>query len=225
MYLFYILKASLDCSVLTMAEVDLSPKYPCPRNTPPPSPPPMNRSRVLAISLVSFLLLDPAIAAEEKAGLTCYYHAEKPAKPEFNLDYEGTAYGFSSVEEQKRFTEERAASLYQRIGGKTAVHAAVDLFYEKVLADERVKHFFDDVNMTAQIRKQKEFLSTALGAPTAWTGKDMRAAHQGLDLRDEDFAAIAENLLATLTELKLDRALIDEIMIIVASTKDAVLNR
>ena len=32
--------------------------------------------------------------------------------------------------------------LFERIGGEGAVDAAVDLFYTKVLADERVKDFF-----------------------------------------------------------------------------------
>ena len=30
-------------------------------------------------------------------------------------------------------------SLYERIGGKAAVEAAVDKFYEKVLQDDRIK--------------------------------------------------------------------------------------
>ena len=34
-------------------------------------------------------------------------------------------------------------SLYERIGGEAAVGAAVDLFYSKVLADQKISHFFD----------------------------------------------------------------------------------
>jgi len=93
------------------------------------------------------------------------------------------------------------------------------------LADSGVNHFFEDVNMETRHRKQKAFLAAAFGAPTPWTGKDMRKAHENLDLRDEDFAAIAENLQATLTELKLDEKLIGEIMTIAASTKKDVLNQ
>ncbi len=165
----------------------------------------------------------PAAADDEKPGLKCHYTG-LPAKPALNIDYEGVVYGFSSEENKKKFEQERAASLYQRIGGKPALEAAVDLFYEKVLADERVNHFFDDVNMRVQIRKQKEFLAAVLGAPTPWTGKDMRKAHENLDLREEDFAAIAENLQKTLAELGLTENVIGEIMGIVASTKDDVLN-
>ena len=38
-----------------------------------------------------------------------------------------------------------ANSLYDRLGGETAVQAAVELFYEKVLSDGRINHFFDAI--------------------------------------------------------------------------------
>ena len=38
-------------------------------------------------------------------------------------------------------TQTEPKSLYERLGGKDAVHAAVDLFYQKVLADDRVKTY------------------------------------------------------------------------------------
>src|SRR5690606_21026685 len=141
--------------------------------------------------------------ADEGKPLKCFYTGEA-AKPGLEVVYEEVRYGFSSEENRKRFQQERAASLYQRLGGKAAINAAVDRFYEKILADERVNHFFDDVNMKTQIRKQKEFLSTAFGSPVAWTGADMRKAHENLDLREEDFTAIAENLQGALVDLKID---------------------
>jgi len=36
-------------------------------------------------------------------------------------------------------------SLFAEIGGEGAVNAAVDIFYGKVLKDDRIKHFFDGV--------------------------------------------------------------------------------
>jgi len=162
-------------------------------------------------------------ASQEKAA-ACFYTGDSPA-PGAKVEYEGQVFVFSNEALQKRFEEERAASLYQKIGGKAALDAAVDLFYVKVLADERVNFMFDDVNMRVQHARQKEFLATALGAPYPWTGKDMRRAHADLDLRESDFDAIAELLTATLEELELDPGLIEEVMAIVATTRDDVLNR
>lgn len=45
-------------------------------------------------------------------------------------------------------------TLYERIGGEGAVAAAVDVFYDKVMADEITRLFFSAIEMPAQIKKQ-----------------------------------------------------------------------
>jgi methyl-accepting chemotaxis protein len=44
-------------------------------------------------------------------------------------------------------------TLFEKIGGKEAVNAAVDIFYEKVIADRKLKPFFDGVDMNRQRNK------------------------------------------------------------------------
>ena len=51
------------------------------------------------------------------------------------------------------------SSLFEQLGGEGAVDAAVDIFYRKVLQDDRIKDFFTDVDMDEQIKKQKAFKS------------------------------------------------------------------
>jgi hemoglobin len=115
-------------------------------------------------------------------------------------------------------------SLFERIGGEAAVNAAVDLFYRKVLSDQRISHYFDTVDMDGQRAKQKAFLTFAFGGPNAYTGKDMRAAHAKLKLTQADFDAVMENLGATLKELGVPDALIGEAAAIAMSVKADVLN-
>ena len=114
-------------------------------------------------------------------------------------------------------------SLYERLGGKAAVEAAVDIFYDKVLADDRIRHFFDGVDMSRQRGKQKIFLAYAFGGPVKYTGRDMREAHRHLSLTDEHFAAVAESLQETLEELDVPAELTKQVMEIAASTHDDVL--
>lgn len=116
-------------------------------------------------------------------------------------------------------------SLYERIGGDAAVNAAVDVFYRKVLLDERINQFFDTVDMEAQHAKQKAFLTMVFGGPNDYSGKDMRAAHKHMDLTEEHFTAVAENLVATLEELGVEQGAIDEIVAIALSVKGDVLNQ
>ena len=115
-------------------------------------------------------------------------------------------------------------SLYDRLGGNAALDQAVDLFYDKLLADDRVKHFFDTVDMPAQRAKQKIFLAYAFGGPVKYDGKDMRNAHAHLDITDEHFTAVAENLRATLEELGVPEQEIGEVLAIAGAAKSDVIN-
>lgn len=169
---------------------------------------------------------DPAAVATTTQSNTVCPVSGKPVDPKITLVYEGRTWAFAQDACREKFKQARENSLYQKLGGAPAIDAAVELFYKKVLADNRVKHFFDEINMTAQRRKQKEFLSAALGGPVPWTGKDMRRAHENITgLNETHFTAIAENLKATLEELKVSKELIDQALAIVATTKDDVLNR
>jgi len=180
---------------------------------------------LLPLSLHAAPQVDPASIPTETQPNTICPISGKPVNPAITYAYEGRTFAFAAEGCREQFIKARENSLYQKLGGKGAIDAAVELFYKKVLADERVKHFFDDVSMTKQRRKQKDFLAAALGGPIPWTGKDLRAAHQDMNLKEEHFAAIAENLKATLEELKIDKELINQALAIVATTHDAVLNR
>ena len=115
-------------------------------------------------------------------------------------------------------------SIYEKIGGEAAVNAAVDIFYRKVLMDDRISEFFDTVDMESQHTKQKAFLTMAFGGPNNYSGKDMREAHKHMALTETHFNAVAENLVATLKELDVPAEIIDEIVAVCLSVKDDVLN-
>jgi len=117
------------------------------------------------------------------------------------------------------------SSLFDRLGGNAAVDAAVDIFYAKVLADDRINQFFTSVDMEKQAAKQKAFLTMAFGGPNSYSGLDMREGHKHMNLNEGHFIAVVENLAATLKELGVSDADIAEVAVIADSVKDDVLNR
>ena len=119
-------------------------------------------------------------------------------------------------------------SLFARLGGEAAVEAAVVSFYERVLADATIAHFFDHMDVDALIRKQIAFMTMAFAGPNNYTGRDLRVAHAPLvakGLNDAHFDAVGGHLQDTLVELGVDAALTAEVMGIVGTTRDAVLGR
>lgn len=119
------------------------------------------------------------------------------------------------------------STLYERLGGEPAINAAVDLFYDKVLADSRINHFFINTDMARQRGHQKMFLSFAFGGMPGYSGKGMREAHQPLvaqlGLNDSHFDAVVENLAASLSELGVADQLIGEVAAVAESVRGDVL--
>lgn len=120
------------------------------------------------------------------------------------------------------------ASLYEQLGGATAIETAVELFYRKMLSDDRVAQFFDAVDMDRQMAKQKGFLTMVLGGPNSYTGTDMRTGHKHLierGLNDTHVDIVIEHLGATLKELGANDAQIAQVAAVANSVRDDVLDR
>ncbi|HDP88475.1 MAG TPA: group 1 truncated hemoglobin [Thioalkalivibrio sp.] len=119
-------------------------------------------------------------------------------------------------------------TLYERLGGEAAIDKAVDIFYRKVLTDDRINGFFDDVDMERQANKQKAFLTMVFGGPNQYTGQDMREGHKHLVARgldDSHVDAVIEHLGSTLKELGAADEDIAQVAGIANSVRDDVLNR
>ncbi|NMO17591.1 group 1 truncated hemoglobin [Pyxidicoccus fallax] len=121
-----------------------------------------------------------------------------------------------------------AKSVYEQIGGEPAMAAAVEVFYRKVLADDRISHFFEDVDMERQAAKQKAFLTMVTGGPSSYSGRDMRAGHAHLvklGLNDMHFDAVVGHLKETLEELNVPAPLVQRVLTIAEGARADVLNR
>ena len=119
-------------------------------------------------------------------------------------------------------------SLYETIGGEAAVHAAVEIFYRKALADNRISRFFIGVDMDHLITSQKAFLTMVFGGPNNYTGADMRTGHAHLvkkGLNDSHVDAVIENLASTLQELGVKDREIAKVALIANSVRNGVLGR
>ncbi|MDT9310730.1 MULTISPECIES: group I truncated hemoglobin [Oscillatoriales] len=112
-------------------------------------------------------------------------------------------------------------TLFDKLGGKDAVYLVVDKFYERVLQDNRIKHFFANIDMKKQLSHQKAFLTYAFGGTDKYDGRYMREAHQALvqeqGLNSEHFDAVAEDLIETLKEMGVADDLLAEVAAIVAA--------
>ncbi len=89
-------------------------------------------------------------------------------------------------------------SIYESIGGESALTAVVDDFYMRVLADPQLAGFFAGANMPKLKGRQVEFFAAALGGPDFYQGAGMREAHAGRGIGQADFDKVARHLTAAL---------------------------
>jgi hemoglobin len=122
-----------------------------------------------------------------------------------------------------------SGTLYEQLGGQAALLAAVDLFYEKVLADPQVSAFFAELDMPQQVRKQVAFMTWAFDGPKEYRGRSLREAHARLvskrGLTDIHFDRLVQHLADTLRELAYPAELAGEAVSRIAALRAQVLNR
>ena len=134
-------------------------------------------------------------------------------------------------------------SLFERIGGENTIDAIVEIMILKVLADPRIRHFFDDTDLEKlRVRhkefffalfggdrkknKFKDFFSHPFGGKKPYDMKMLGQAHAPLvakGLSGNHFDAMMDNFFKTLVELKIPSALMKEAIKVLASTRFVIL--
>ena len=103
------------------------------------------------------------------------------------------------------------ASVYEQIGGKPAVSAAVDGLYARLLADPVIAPYFDRTDMERQKRHMRAFMAVALGGAELYAGRDMASAHARLRITDDAFDRVVGHLVDTLASLAVSGETIEAI--------------
>ena len=97
-------------------------------------------------------------------------------------------------------------SLFDRLGGKPAIEAVVEEFVGRTTTDPRIKHRFHNTDAAELERLLVEFVCKATGGPCEYTGRDMKTVHAGMDLVEEEFNALVEDLVGALDKLEVPEA-------------------
>ena len=107
----------------------------------------------------------------------------------------------------------------QQLSADAAIELAVEKFYERNLADDRINHFFVDTDLEKLRRHQFNFLRYAFSeGRIQYRGDSIKDAHSNSiakGLNGYHFDCVAENLGTSLTALAVPQDIIDQILAIV----------
>ncbi len=105
-----------------------------------------------------------------------------------------------------------AASLYNRLGGKTAITAVVDQFVANVAQDQRINGRFATTDIPKLKRHLVDQVCMASGGPCTYAGRDMKTTHAGMKISHADFNALVEDLVGALNKFKVPEAEKNELL-------------
>ena len=103
-------------------------------------------------------------------------------------------------------------SLYERLGGKTAITAVVDDFVARCAADARINGKFARTDIARLKESLVDQVCEAAGGPCTYRARDMRTTHHGMGVTGGEFDALVSDLVATLEAFKVPEAEKNELL-------------
>jgi truncated hemoglobin YjbI len=119
-------------------------------------------------------------------------------------------------------------ALFETIGGRSTIQAAVQSFYKRVIADDALRHFFDGTDMNHLRARQSMFVSMLLGGKIVYTGRDIGDAHAGSRIKgltDAHFDKFLQHFREALEEVGVQPDKLQKVMGLLEGTRNTVLNR
>ena len=84
--------------------------------------------------------------------------------------------------------------VYKAFGERAGIASLMDDFWLGLLADKRMKPFFEKTNQEAFKKSLGDQICQVSGGPCQYKGPDMKLAHQEMDIKRSDFNALVEVL-------------------------------
>lgn len=113
-------------------------------------------------------------------------------------------------------------SIYERAGATSAIDAAIELMYGKVMADEELAPLFAGVDMVRMQGHTVEYMIKAFGGPDDYFNDALKPFFAQLaqnGFSGPHFNKVGDHLAAAMTLLEIDPAVIDDAMMVFAASE------
>jgi hemoglobin len=116
-----------------------------------------------------------------------------------------------------------SGTLYERLRGEAGIAELVDRSIDKHLVNPIIAPRFAHVDVPRGRAMAKEFFGAGSGGPVEYTGKPMVQAHAGMNISEQEFLAVVDDIMLTMAELGYDEAVRAEVLAIAYSLKKDII--
>jgi len=116
-----------------------------------------------------------------------------------------------------------ATTLYERLGRREGITRITADLMKNHLANPMVKTRYENSEDLARVeRRAVEFFCAGTGGPETYTGQDMVATHKGMNISEQEFMSVIDDVMDALQKNAIDDATRNEVLAILWSMRTEV---
>ncbi len=115
-------------------------------------------------------------------------------------------------------------SLYERLGGEDKIRQIATSIFDNHTRNKAVNARYAQSNRDEVIRLVTEFVCAGTGGPQTYTGKDMIAAHKGMNINEQEYVAVLDDILEALNANEVGQREQEELLMIAYSLRGEILH-
>jgi len=114
--------------------------------------------------------------------------------------------------------------LYDRLGGASGIASLVDDVMAAHLVNPIIKSRFENIkDLDRAKRMAREFFSAGSGGSEAYTGKDMLAAHKGMNISEQEYLAATDDIVGAMEKNRVSEDAKKDVIAILYSLKGSII--
>lgn len=121
--------------------------------------------------------------------------------------------------------ETAGKSLYERLGGREKIHKITEDVWVNHVSNPDVGQRYANSDAERVKRMVTEFVCWGTGGPVKYTGKDMLAAHQTMNISHREFMAVVDDVMRALEKNGVGQGEQNELLGLLFSLKDQVIHQ
>ncbi|HET9820313.1 MAG TPA: group 1 truncated hemoglobin [Burkholderiaceae bacterium] len=116
-----------------------------------------------------------------------------------------------------------SASLYERLGGESRIAAIVDDLVDRHAASPVTAPRFRGKDLPQLKKLATQFFCMGTGGPQRYEGRDLRAAHAGMNVSEQELVSVIDDAVAAMQGHGVGAAEVHEVVGILYSLKGDVM--
>ena len=115
-------------------------------------------------------------------------------------------------------------SLYERLGGTDGIESIANDLIDIHVGNPKIAPRYADSDLAKVKNAAATFFIEGTGGPSVYKGKDMLAAHRGMNIDDAEFVAVLDDVLQALDKNGIGQREKEEVLFIFFSMKGDIVH-